>query len=456
MNNSVHPLLLVSAAFFISVSGKPQITDAKHVDLLDQWYSANMLPDGNTEWYNEVWGFVSNGKEYAIIGSQDGTHILEITNDNQLVERDFVMGASIGPYIVNRDFYVYGNYLYSICDQGFSTLQIMDVSYLPDSVHVVYDTNALVASAHTLWVDEAMKKLYVCGPAGYAMKIFDVTNPIDPQEVFVHTNNAYIHDCYVRNDTAFLNAGTEGLFVYKFTNLVTPQWIGVYDYYPDQGYNHSGKPNKNGSLYVFADETPGKRVKLVDITDLTDVQLVSFLHSGGDANTIAHDPVFFRDEYVMIAYYYDGLVIFDVKNPSQPIKVGWYDTYNGANSNYRGAWGVYADLPSERILVSDRQSGLYLLKFNPPPRINTALEHGVFPNPMNGSGYFWFNNRTDQVYDFFIYDSGGKLVFERKNYADYFIEINSTGLAPGAYIYHFRGVENETDVRGKFVVQKGE
>lgn len=449
-------LLLFLSVVLITIPGKTQVADAKHVDLLDQWYATNMIPDGSTEWYNEVWGFVSNGKEYAIIGSQNGTHILEITNDNQLIERDFVMGTSFGPNIVNRDFYVYGNYLYSICDQGFSTLQIIDVSYLPDSVHMVYNSNALVGKAHTLWVDEATKKLYVCGPAGYAMKIFDVTDPVDPQEAFIHTNNFYIHDCFVRNDTAYLNAGTEGLFVYRYTNMVTPQWIGVYDFYPDQGYNHSGKLNKNGKLYVFTDETAGKRVKLVDVTDLTDVQLVSFMHSGGDANTIAHDAVFFRDEFVMISYYYDGLIIFDVKDPANPQKVGWYDTYTGVNDYLHGAWGVYANLPSERILVSDRQNGLFLLKFNPPPRLTTTLQHGIFPNPMNGNGYFWFNNTDDQVYDFFIYDGAGKLVFQTKNHNDHFIEINSTSLAPGTYIYRFKGVDNETDVRGKFVVQNGQ
>jgi hypothetical protein len=234
--------------------------------------------------------------------------------------------------------------------------------------------------------------------------------------------------------------------------MVTPQWIGVYNFYPDQGYNHSGKLNKNGSLYVFTDETNGMRVKIVDVRDLSDIQLVSFLHSGGDANTIAHDPVFFRDEYIMISYYYDGLQIFDVKDPYNPKKVGWYDTDLSPNSTFDGAWGVYADLPSERILVSDRQNGLYLLKFNAPPRIETNLEHGVFPNPMTESGYFWISANENLPYDFFIYDASGKMVFETKNLVNNWVNINAINLATGVYVYRFKGVYNKIDVRGKFIV----
>jgi hypothetical protein len=286
------------------------------------------------------------------------------------------------------------------------------------------------------------------------MKIFDVTNPVDPQEIYIHTNHFYIHDCYVRNDTAYLNAASQGLFVYRFANVATPQWIGVYDYYPDQGYNHSGKLNKKGNLYVFADETAGMRVKLCDVTDLTDVQLVSFLHSGGDDNTIAHDPVFFKEDYVMVSYYYDGLIIFDIKDPYNPKKIAWYDTYTGPNTIFKGAWGVYANLPSERILVSDRQSGLFLFKFNEPPRIETNLEHGVFPNPMNGPGYFWLNDDKNRVYDFFIYDSAGKLVFEKKKHESHYVEINPAGFADGLYVYRFKSEDKTVDVRGKFVVKK--
>lgn len=443
-------LIKITIGFWLVFTTRLYAQDARNLDMLDHWYAPGLQPDGTTPFYSEVWGFVQNGIEYAVIGSQNGTHIVEISAQGTCTERAFIQGAAHGAGITNRDFMDHAGYLYSICDQGFSTLQIIDLHQLPAAAPVVYDSDTLFARAHTVWIDHPMHKMYIGGPSGYAMKVFDVTNPVNPVLQYTHTQQGYIHDMYVRNDTAFLNAAYEGLQVYHFGNMAMPTYYGGMTGYPDAGYNHSGKLSADGKWYVFADETPGKKVKLYYVNDLTDLQQTAFMFSGmGDANTTAHDPIFWND-YVFVAYYFDGLVVFDVHDKQRPQKIAWFDSYAGPNLTFNGVWGVYV-LPSGKVLISDRQNGLYVLKFNAPPRVNTTAEHGVYPNPLAGEGYFYFNNTRDLDYDFRVYDMQGRVVYTQAVQTN-FVKLSSRDFAPGVYTYRFTGQGNDTDVSGKFVV----
>ncbi|HFC00302.1 MAG TPA: hypothetical protein ENJ53_05810, partial [Phaeodactylibacter sp.] len=107
--------------------------------LLGTWDDPNIPPSfayDNT--YNEVWGLAVNNKEIAVIGSTLGTHFIDVTDPSNPIEltNAFVQGAVYGGGIVHRDFHDYNGYLYAVCDEGPSTLQIIDISNLPDSTTV--------------------------------------------------------------------------------------------------------------------------------------------------------------------------------------------------------------------------------------------------------------------------------------------------------------------------------
>ncbi len=72
-----------------------------------------------------------------------------------------------------------------------------------------------------------------------------------------------------------------------------------------------------------------------------------------------------RGDFLFEANYESGLRIYEVNDVSYPPtaqEVGFFDTYPDSNNrSYRGAWGVYSGLPSGIVLVSDRQSGLFVL-----------------------------------------------------------------------------------------------
>ena len=66
-----------------------------------------------------------------------------------------------------------------------------------------------------------------------------------------------------------------------------------------------------------------------------------------------------------MSYYIFGLQIIDISDPYDLILAGFYDTYRqtGDLYTYDGAWGTYPYFNSDKIVVSDRQSGLYVVDF---------------------------------------------------------------------------------------------
>lgn len=386
-------LLFVIFTFQFSpdFTGIQSFAQSWNINLLYNWDDTTIV---STIWYdntyNEVWGFVQDGREYAVIGSTAGTHIFDVTDPYNVDTADFIPGAAQGTNIVHRDFHDYNGYLYIVSDEGNSTLQIIDLSYLPDSAFVVYDSDALFARSHNIFIDTATARLYTCGGNNNnGIRVFSLADPVNPVELVNFFTSETAHDIYVRNDTAFMNNGTSGLFIYDFTNVTNPQLIGSLTTYPDQGYNHSGWLSKDGNVYAFADETWGMDLKICAVSDLMDITVLSQLNSEVDSSSIAHNLIF-KDNYLFVSYYYDGLQIFDISDPYNPVKTGYYDTYPLANGlSYKGNWGVYPSLPSGIVLISDMQSGLFVFDVSQAVGIegkrDTDNPINVFPNPFRES-----------------------------------------------------------------------
>lgn len=430
-----------------------------NVYLLDSWIK-DSLPfcyDGESV-FNEVWGVTINGNDYAVIGSTAGAHFLKVTND-QLSEVAFVAGKYIGSQAVHRDYHDYNGYLYAVCDENASSLQIMDLNYLPDSVPLIYDSDSLIIRAHNIFIDTAKAKLYALSATTYSgfhpMDVYDISNTINPQFLYTYNNVGHVHDAYVYNDTAYLNCGNEGLKVIKSTNTIAIQ-IGELSTYLDKGYNHSGWLNGEKNTYVMCDETIGMRVKTLNVSDLNNIQTEYLFSSdmGDNASSVPHN-VIVRNNIAYVSYYHDGLQIFDISNPSFVEKIGYYDTYNWSPTvSWAGAWGVYPFLNGERILVSDRANGLFLIGFDVPPFIEegSSNEINIFPNPTNDYVYFYKKHPANADYELVIYNSFGKKVASYTNYNDYY-KIDVSKYRSGLYFLKYYSNFNSETFTSKFLVK---
>lgn len=335
-----------------------------NVNLYAQWTDESLPITGFGGSFNDVEGLFLNGREYAIIGSTMGTHVIDVTDPGDAPEVYFLPGAYSGSGVTHRDYHFDGTVLYAVCDQGTSSLQIFDLSGLPASVTTLYDDDELVVTAHNVFVDNASDLLYLCNMnrpgLSTPLMVLNVANPSAPSQMFdLAPWVSVCHDVYAENDTVWVNAMGGGLIVIRMQD--GPVVIGTLEDYPEQGANHSGWWVPEDEVYVFADETHGAPLKVVDTSDLTDLQVVSMLSSGTAENAIAHN-LMIRDERVYVSYYHDGLQVFDIHDPENPHLIAWFDTYPPDNhSGYAGAWGVHAALPSGRVLISDIQRGLFVL-----------------------------------------------------------------------------------------------
>ena len=398
---------------FVALLALPLLSfsQAQEAQLLSQWTDPTITP---TSWlngrFNDIWGMAINGKEFAIIGSTAGMHFIDVSDPEDIseVEAAFVPGAAQGPDLVHRDFKNFGKYLYAVADEGQSTLQIIDMSYLPDSTHIVYNSNTLLKRTHNVYIDTLNARLYACGPTlnsgGASLRILSLSDPENPTILGTYPNGAldlpYVHDAYVRDHVAYLNCGNEGFWVVDFTDPQNPQVLGTMTSYVQSGYNHSGWLNTEGDYYFLADETHGKDIKSVAVSDLGDINVAeTFDATSPEQKSIPHN-LLMRDNLLYVSYYYDGLQVFDLSDPLNPERVAYYDTYAGVNNgSYQGAWGVYPFLPSGIVLISDMQGGLFVfekieLLSGLSESKKTASGARVFPQPSTGTAtleFSWHN-----------------------------------------------------------------
>lgn len=357
--------ILLSFVLF-SVFGFSQ--ESMNVTQQYHWSDAALPPSSahfNT--YNEIWGHAKDGREYAIIGTTMGTHIHDITDLGSEEEVAFIPGELQGGQVVHRDFDTYQDHLYIVCDEGNSTLQIVDISQLPDTAIVVYDSNALLVRSHNIFIDSVSARMYVCGGTEIfgVYSLADPANPVRllnaPNDLAFWTSIGYIHDVFVRNDIAYLNAGYNGLFVVDFSDINDVLMLGSLMFYEQSGYNHSGWLMENGNYYCLADETHGMDLKIIDVSDVQNMHVVDTIGTDIAPLSIPHNLIY-DNELLHVAYYHDGYYVWDCSNPEAPVIAGYYDTSTQPHAgDYRGAWGVYPFLPSGRILISDMQEGLFVL-----------------------------------------------------------------------------------------------
>ncbi|MCP4121267.1 MAG: choice-of-anchor B family protein [Bacteroidetes bacterium] len=348
------------------------LTGQEEAVLLGTWSDAELVGSNTyNNIYNEVWGIHYGGREYAVVGSTAGTHFIDVTNPATAFEAHFVAGAESGGHIIHRDFHDQNGYLYAVADEGNSSLQIIDFRGLPDAIDVVYDSDALMSRSHNIFIEGNTLYAFATynGLGGsYAMRLYDISNPVLP--VFVAEYNKFgdltaghVHDAYVRNNIAFLNCGGDGMAIVDFTNRLSPLTLFTLKSYPHQGYNHSGWLTDDGNYYYMADETHAADLKVMDVSDPCNATVIdTFNAEVSNIWSITHNQIVACD-YLYTSYYYEGLQIFDISDPTDPQKILYYDTYTGPDQQYyKGAWGVYPLLPSGNILVSDMQSGLFIVE----------------------------------------------------------------------------------------------
>lgn len=414
------------------------------------------LPALGSQQFSNGWGWAdtTNGKEYAILGSIDSTYFIDVSDPTKPVLCAVRAGKS--PRSVWREYKTYKNYCYAVADHGQASLQIFDMSYLPDSVHLVYDSDSLVMRSHTVYIDG--DRLYCNSVVTktnqvHAVDVFSLSDPENPS--FLGTLEPPIfdgvpafvkcHDAFIKNDTLYCSGENAGVFIYDMTNPANGLLLGTIQEYPEKGYNHSGFLSDDGQIFVFTDENSGLGIKAYDMSDFSDFELTSVFRS--HANAVAHNP-YFIGRRLYVSYYHDGVYVFNMNDPAKPEVIAWYDTYpqNGTNyGGFEGCWGIYPFLPSGNLLAFDMTNGLFVLRMDATASEEVASVVGevmLYPNPARAEFELSWNQVTSGNMDIVVSDLQGRDVSRRsveaipgKNQQ----MISLTGVKKGVYLVQLTG-----------------
>ncbi|MGH2574546.1 MAG: choice-of-anchor B family protein, partial [Ignavibacteria bacterium] len=316
--------------------------------------------------YSSVWGYTHpNGREYAIIGYWNGTAIYDITNAPNVVQCDTFPGPT--SFYNYREFTVVGNYLYAVSEgtNNNAGLQIVNLIYLPDSIHHVTNwTFSGYSRAHT--IKSLGNYLYING-ANYnsgGIVVVDVTNPTSP----VKRGNGpavYSHDCFVKNDTVYAaNILLNGrMSIINATDKDNLTFVSQFNYI--NGVCHLVWMTNDRKWLVTSDEGGIAHARIWNCENLNNITFV-YEYIPYQVPTMIHNA-YFKDSLLFMAHYKAGVVALNCNNlPAAPTLKGYYDTYPGvSNTDYfRGAWNVFAYYNSGKFVVSDMQTGLYVFKFS--------------------------------------------------------------------------------------------
>lgn len=386
--------------------------------------------------YNDCWGYTApDGREYALLGVQNGTSIVDITNTPAVTEIGFIPGA----LSLWKDIKTYRHYAYVVNESG-GGMQIIDLSGLPDSVRLAATYTGFTTS-HNISIDTANAMLYAEGNSSQPVRAISLANPLSPVQVSFFGIPS--HDIYGYNNIAYVSEGGNGsIGIYNLANPASPVLLKRFTI-PQFGYVHNAWASGDGRYLMTTEETNGRSVKLWDISNLDSIRMTSqYLASP----FLAHNT-HIKGSYAYISYYTDGLRIVDLSNPANIVEAGYYDTYPGTGGGFNGAWGAFPFFASGKVLISDIETGLYVVFFNGAVTGNSEQPElpGAFkllqnyPNPFNPTTTITFDTPQSSFVNLTVYDLLGReistLVNEEKQGGRHSVRFDASGLGSGVYFY---------------------
>lgn len=312
--------------------------------------------------YSGSWSYVdADGNEYALIGARTGLAAYSIDDPSNMIELGFVPG----PESNWREIMVLGNHAY-VTTEGSGPgegMQVVDLSFLPDSLHLTTTYTSTFTTGHILQKDIYSDSSYiyvngVCNTCG--VNILDVSDPAQPIEIGTYYPDYYIHDCMVKGDlmfaSAFYNETLDIVDISDKTNPILITQIAI-----PGGRVHSSWVTEDDKYLFVCPEQDGLVARVYNIEDLTDIFEVS--QYTANIESLVHNP-YIKGDLAIISHNTEGLRILDLADPTFPVEVGYYDTFDGESGGFSGLWSACPFFPSGKVIGGDRTRGLMVWSFD--------------------------------------------------------------------------------------------
>jgi len=318
--------------------------------------------DRGDDRYSGSWIYVAEntGREYALLGSTSGTIIYDITNTS-IEEVGFVSG----PYSRWREITVIGQYAYVVTEgrgdgEG---MQVLDLRELPNKVSLLTTYTLTFSTGHIIQRDIYTESPYVyvngtCNSCG--VNILDVSNPESPEEIGNYNPGYYVHDCHVKGDYLYAAAFYKGTIdIVDISDKSNPVLVTQIEV--PGGQTHSSWLTEDNQYLIISPESDGLPARIWNIADLENIFEVATYTA--NLESLTHNPYVVGD-FVFFSHNTEGIRVVDIKDPSFPVEVGFYDTFSGASGGFNGLWSACPYSSSGKIIGGNREDGLYVWTFN--------------------------------------------------------------------------------------------
>ena len=336
---------------------------------------------------NDIWGWTdtSTSREYALIGLDNGTAFVDITDtENPVYLGKLLTATSASQW---RDLKVYENTVYIVAEAASHGMQVFDLTRLRNvsDPPVVFEADARytsIGNCHNVVINEAMGFVYPVGTArndafNGGVHFVDVQNPLSPVGVGGYADDGYTHDAQVvtyngpdadyTGREIFVGANEDQVVIVDITDKSNPTRIETFTY-PNIGYTHQGWFTEDHRFYILGDELDetdfgfNSRTLVFDFADLDNPQL--HMTYQGPTGAIDHNGYVLADQF-FLANYTAGVRILDISEIENEIitEEAFFDTFPQSNvAQFNGVWSVYPYFQSGKILVNDINSGLFVIQ----------------------------------------------------------------------------------------------
>ena len=436
-------------------------------------------PGGNSD----IWGWTdtTTGREYALVGSDNGTSFVDVTEPAAPVFLGKLPTPPVGPGVdpvIWRDIKVDGDFAFIVSEARDHGMQVFDLRRLRNvaSPPETFTADARYTGAgksHNIVINEDAGIAYLVGAnqGGYAcngggLHMVDISTPTAPTFAGCYDDAGYTHDAecisYIGGDSDHqgknicVGYNEDRVAIVDVTDPAAATMISE-GFYPNPGYTHQGWFSADRNYLIIDDEldrsqSPTTRTIVMDVSDLDDPTF-DFFHFG---TTTARDHNLYT--VGVLAYqsnYSAGLRILDTRNIANGSmqEIAFFDTYPADDDyNFDGQWSNYPYFGSGTVVANDSDNGLFVLR----PDANLLVDSGATPapsasalslprpNPTAGTSELTLSVESAQTVRAEVFDVSGRRVATLFDGAaapgaDVTLTVDGAGLPAGVYLVRVQG-----------------
>jgi choice-of-anchor B domain-containing protein len=336
---------------------------------------------------NDIWGWTdtATNKEYALMGLNNGTAFIDITDTENLIYLGKLPTATASSSW--RDIKVYQDHAFIVSEASNHGMQVFDLTRLRNVSNgpETFTSDALYTgfgNAHNIVINESTGYAYAVGTArndayNGGAHFINIQDPKNPVAAGGYGAKGYSHDAHVvlynGPDTdyvgreIYIGANESQVAIVDITDKTNPIAISTINY-SNIGYTHQGWFTEDQNYFILGDELDEinfgfkSRTLVFDLSDL-DSPIIHHTYLGA-TSAIDHNGYVKGDAY-FLANYTAGIRIIDISEIASKtiVEEGFFDTYPSTDTaDFNGVWSLYPYFTSGKIIISDINSGLFIVQ----------------------------------------------------------------------------------------------